>query len=78
MLKAHVKDGVIIRIETEDGKEPQLRACLRGRCYRQRVYAPDRLKFPLKRMGKRGEGRFERISWDEALNRVRYKCARWE
>ena len=70
VLKAHVRDGVIIRIETDDGEEPQLRACLRGRAYRQRVYAPDRLQFPMKRVGERGEGKFERISWDEALDTV--------
>jgi anaerobic dimethyl sulfoxide reductase subunit A len=70
VLKVHVKDGVITRIETDDGETPQYRACARGRAYRQRVYAPDRLTFPLKRVGERGEGKFERISWDEALDRV--------
>ena len=70
VLKAHVLDGVITRIETDDGEEPQLRACARGRAYRQRVYAPDRLQYPLKRAGARGEGKFERISWDEALGTV--------
>src|SRR3990170_7205707 len=67
-LKVHVREGVITRIETDDGEEPQLRACLKGRAMRQRVYAPDRLKYPLRRTGKRGEGKFERISWDEALD----------
>jgi anaerobic dimethyl sulfoxide reductase subunit A len=70
VLKVHVKNGVITRIETDEGEEPQLRACLRGRAYRQRVYAPDRLTYPLKRVGRRGEGKFERISWDEALEKV--------
>lgn len=70
LLKVHVKDGIIVRIETDDGDEPQLRACLRGRAYRQRVYAPDRLKYPMRRTGIRGEGKFERISWDEALDTV--------
>ncbi len=70
VLKAHVKNGKIIRIETDDGDEPQIRACLRGRAYRQRVYHPDRLKYPLRRIGQRGEGRFERISWDEATDMV--------
>jgi len=69
-LKVHVRDGVITRIETDDGEEPQLRACLKGRAMRQRIYAPDRLKYPLRRTGKRGEGKFERISWDEALDSV--------
>ena len=69
-LKVYVKDGMITRIETDDGEEPQVRACLKGRAYRQRVYHPDRLLYPLKRIGERGEGKFERISWDEALDTV--------
>ena len=70
MLKVHVKGGTIIRIETDDGEETQLRACVKGRAYRQRVYAPDRLLYPLRRTGERGQGKFERISWDEALETV--------
>jgi len=71
LLKVYVKDGIITRIETDDRpgddiSDPQLRACIRGRSYRKRLYHPDRLKYPLKRTGKRGEGKFERISWDEA------------
>jgi anaerobic dimethyl sulfoxide reductase subunit A len=72
LLIAHVKDGVITRLETDDRPDvlaaPQLRACARGRAYLRRQYHPDRLLHPLKRIGKRGEGRFERISWDEALD----------
>ena len=70
VLKAHVKNGKIIRFETDNGEEPQIRACLRGRAYRQRVYLPDRLQYPLRRVGERGEGKFERVSWDEALDTV--------
>ncbi len=72
LLIAHVKDGVITRLETDDRPDvlaaPQLRACTRGRAYLRRQYHPDRLKYPLKRTGRRGEGRFERIAWDEALD----------
>ncbi len=70
LLKVHVKNGVITRIETDDGEEPQLRGCLRGRAYRQRVYDPGRILYPMKRVGARGEGKFERISWDEALDKI--------
>ncbi|MBI4301532.1 MAG: molybdopterin-dependent oxidoreductase [Chloroflexi bacterium] len=70
ILKAWVKDEQIVAITTDDGEEPQLRACLRGRAYRQRVYASDRLKYPMRRTGERGEGQFERITWDEALDTV--------
>jgi len=76
MLKVHVKDGVVTRIETDDGEEPQFRACLRCRSFRQRLYAPDRLKYPMRRTGARGEGRFERISWDEAFSAVASQLAR--
>jgi len=72
-LKAHVKDGKIIRFETDNGEEPQLRACVRGRAYRQKVYSPDRLKYPMRRTGERGEGKFEKISWEEALEIIAKK-----
>ncbi len=51
-------------------KDVQVRACLRGRSMRRRVYNPDRLKYPMKRIGKRGEGKFKRISWDEAYTEI--------
>ncbi|MBI4333822.1 MAG: molybdopterin-dependent oxidoreductase [Chloroflexi bacterium] len=95
ILRLHVEDGVIRRIETDSGEEPQLRACLKGRAYRQRVYAPDRLLYPLKRTGfratrrvestrhaphglagERGEGKFTRISWDEALDTIASEIVR--
>ena len=81
LLKVHVRDGVIVRIETDDRPadtldRPQLRACARGRAYRRRQYDPDRLRFPLKRTGRRGSGQFERISWDEAIDRVADEIAR--
>jgi len=64
-----VKDNRIVRIEGDDAKEPeQLRTCLRCRAYRQYVHHPERLKYPLKRVGPKGEGKFQRISWDEALD----------
>jgi anaerobic dimethyl sulfoxide reductase subunit A len=73
ILKFHVTDGVVTRIETDDRpgdtlEDPQLRACIRGRSYRRRQYHPDRLKYPMKRVGERGSGEFERISWDDALD----------
>lgn len=73
LLKVYLNEGKIVRIETDDRptdniENPQLRACLRGRSYRRRLYHPDRLLYPMKRTGKRGEGKFERISWDEATS----------
>ncbi|WP_426713214.1 DMSO/selenate family reductase complex A subunit [Cronobacter muytjensii] len=74
-IRAHVQDGVVTRISTCPDNEvdpdmPLMRACVRGRGYRQFVYHPDRLKYPMKRVGKRGEGKFARISWDEATTLI--------
>ncbi|WP_049847851.1 DMSO/selenate family reductase complex A subunit [Trabulsiella odontotermitis] len=75
-LKVIVKDDRIVRIEPEDAKddavfgEHQIRPCLRGRSSRWRVYSPDRIKYPMKRVGKRGEGKFKRISWEEATKLI--------
>ena len=86
MLVAHKKGDVIVRLSTDDGRyqeggefgkdtdvEPQLRACLRGRSYRYRLYSPERLLYPMKRVGERGEGKFKRISWDQALDEISKK-----
>lgn len=75
LLKLHIENGVIVRIDTDDAPAdtidaPQLRACIRGRAYRRRQYHPDRLLRPLKRVGRRGEGKFQQVSWDEALDTV--------
>ncbi len=74
-LRMHVRDGEIIYVETDssgpDGiGQQQVRACLRGRMMRRRIYNPDRLKYPMKRIGKRGEGKFERIRWEEAYDLI--------
>jgi anaerobic dimethyl sulfoxide reductase subunit A len=72
-LQLHVQDDTIIRVDTDqmdrDGF-PAMRGCLRGRATRQFVYNPDRLKQPMKRVGKRGEGKFEPITWDEAYKLI--------
>jgi len=82
MLVAHKKGDVIVRLSTDNGEYqgdpwgtdteemPQLRGCLRGRSYRQRLYSPERLLYPMIRVGARGEGKFKRASWDEALGMV--------
>jgi anaerobic dimethyl sulfoxide reductase subunit A len=85
-LIAHKKGDVIVRISTDDGRyqiggefgkdtfeEPQLRGCLRGRSYRYRLYSPERLLYPMKRVGERGEGKFKRITWGEALGEIAAK-----
>ena len=58
--RCFVKGGQVIRVETDNTAgdacdHRQIRACLRGRALRQRLYSPDRLKYPMKRVGERGK-----------------------
>lgn len=76
LLKVHVRDGFITRIDTDDAEGLQYRACPKGRAHRQWMYSPNRLKYPMKRAGERGEGEFVRISWDEALDTVASEMVR--
>jgi anaerobic dimethyl sulfoxide reductase subunit A len=73
LLVAHIRDGIIMRLDSDDREydeidQPRLLACSRGMAYLRRQYHPDRLTHPLRRIGKRGEGKFKRIGWDEALD----------
>ena len=74
-LRLHVKGGKVVRVESDNTGEDtfgthEIRAGLRGRGLRKWVYSPERLLYPLKRVGKRGEGKFARISWDAALDSI--------
>jgi anaerobic selenocysteine-containing dehydrogenase len=44
--------------------------CPKGKAAPKFFYHPDRLKYPLKRMGERGENQWERVTWDEALSQI--------
>ncbi|MBN1668561.1 MAG: molybdopterin-dependent oxidoreductase, partial [Anaerolineales bacterium] len=73
LLVAHIQDGKIIRLDSDDRSydgldDPRLLACARGKAYLRRQYHPDRLTRPLKRVGPRGSGQFEPINWTEALD----------
>jgi anaerobic dimethyl sulfoxide reductase subunit A len=84
LLKAHVVDGVVTRVKTDDTHPdepnyPQQRACVRGRSQRMQIFAADRLKYPMKRKNwapgggqkeLRGKDEWVRISWNEALDLV--------
>lgn len=68
----HSRDGKVLYMESDNTGEESLqaRACLRGRSMRRWLNHPDRLMSPMKRVGKRGEGKFEEISWDEAIDTI--------
>jgi anaerobic selenocysteine-containing dehydrogenase len=44
--------------------------CVKVSRYLERVYSPERILHPMRRVGRKGEGRFERVSWDEALDTI--------
>jgi anaerobic selenocysteine-containing dehydrogenase len=67
----HVRDGTIIKIEGDpDFPTNHGSMCSKGLAFHQLVYHPDRVKYPLKRVGKKGEGKWQRISWDEAFDTI--------
>ena len=73
-----VKDGMVWREEQNTmyrASHPSVpdmnpRGCQKGGCYSQLMYEPSRLKYPLRRAGARGSGRWQRQSWDDALIQV--------
>ena len=67
----HVQDGRLVKVEGD--RESPLnhgRLCPIGTITVDLVYHPDRLKYPLRREGPRGSGRWRRISWDEAFDEI--------
>lgn len=79
-LKLYVKDGTVVRVGNDNdgtddfgpGQIYQMRSCVRGRTNRQRIYNDTRVQKPLKRVDgtKRGEGKYEEISWDQAIQEI--------
>lgn len=67
--KLYVKNGKLIKVEGDENHPfNQGRSCPRVLALTQYAYHPDRLTRPLKRVGNRGDGKFEAISWDEAYD----------
>jgi Tat-targeted selenate reductase subunit YnfE len=82
VLQCHVADGEIKYVESDNTGDaalgsPQARACLKGRSIRRWLGSPDRLNYPLKRKAgtRRGDGEWERISWDEAIALIHNKLS---
>lgn len=73
-IVGYVKDDRLIKVEGNPN-DPNSRGhlCARGHAALNHLYHPERLLFPLKRVGKRGEGKWKRISWDEALDEIAAK-----
>lgn len=74
----YVKDGIVLR-EEQLAKYPQInpnvpdanpRGCQKGSIHSSAMYDADRLRYPLKRVGKRGEGKWQRMEWDEITEEI--------
>ena len=80
-LHVTVNRGRIIEIDGSQ-KNPVTRGyiCAKVRTFGERVYGPDRLHYPAVRVGPKGQGHFQRVSWDDALERVvdRFRRAKAE
>jgi DMSO reductase family type II enzyme molybdopterin subunit len=75
----YVKDGIVWREEQAQaydeggrGGAPDFfpRGCQKGACYSKLMVTPQRLRYPLERVGERGSGQWKRISWDDALDKI--------
>ena len=78
LWRVYTKDGVVLR-EEQAAKYPVVdpsgpdfnpRGCQKGAFYSHMMYNPDRLKYPMKRVGERGSGKWKRLSWDDALTEI--------
>jgi anaerobic selenocysteine-containing dehydrogenase len=69
-VKVTTEDGVIVHIEGNPDSLTKGTMCSKGLSSIQHVDNPYRLKYPLKRAGEKGEGKWKRISWDEALDTI--------
>ena len=70
-IVGHVKDGRLLKLEGNPN-DPNSRGhlCARGQAGLNHQYHPERLLYPLRRVGARGEGKWKRITWDEALDEI--------
>jgi len=70
-LDVHVRDGIAVKVTGSAAHAPTAGVlCTKVARYTERTYHPDRLLHPMRRIGRKGEGRFERISWEQAIDAV--------
>jgi thiosulfate reductase/polysulfide reductase chain A len=71
--EAHVDQGRVVGLKGDPDFYTKGFFCDRGTRFTEHLYHPDRVNYPLKRMGERGEGRWKQISWDQALDEIAEK-----
>ncbi len=66
-----VEDGRLVKLEGQPNSiRGRGKICSKGAAGINQLYDPDRILYPMKRVGKRGEGKWKRITWDDALNEL--------
>ncbi|MBQ0064332.1 MAG: molybdopterin-dependent oxidoreductase [Firmicutes bacterium] len=68
-----IQEGCILNVDTDRGNPIPIRSCVRGRGYKRTFMSSERLRYPMKRIGKRGEGKFTRISYEQATDMIAQK-----
>ena len=72
----HLRQGRVVRVTGDpDSPTSQGYLCPKGAAAPELLYHPDRLMHPLRRVGRRGEGGWRRVSWDEALGEMAQRLA---
>lgn len=72
-LLIHVEDGRIVRIKGDPDSFTKGYICSKGRAHMERLYHPERLKYPQKRLDEKGKNKWQRISWNEAIETIAAK-----
>ena len=73
-MESIVQNGKVLAVNgRKDHPFTRGSLCSKVKRYDQRVYSDERIKFPMRRVGAKGEGHFQRMSWDEALGEISYK-----
>ncbi len=78
-VNVHMEEGRVVKV-TGDPDHPMSRGyiCSKGKASPELLYHPDRLRHPLRRAGERGENRWTRIGWEEALDTVAERLLRYK
>jgi anaerobic selenocysteine-containing dehydrogenase len=75
-LEVHVRDGVALKVTGAASHAPTAGVlCTKVARYTERTYHKDRLLHPMRRVGRKGEGRFENISWEQAIATIAERLA---
>jgi anaerobic selenocysteine-containing dehydrogenase len=75
-LDVHVRNGVALKVTGSAAHAPTAGVlCTKVARYTERTYHANRLLHPLRRVGRKGEGRFERITWDAAIGTIAQRLA---